>query len=312
MRLRGLDLPSRVFAYKKSKIKMEKEITKSIEQEEWYQSLIEDCQAILTEGIWNYRLTLIKTYHLLGDRILEDKDNFTKGGYTIDGMSSHVATSLGKSQRTIERAIQFRQKFPELDMLPEGKNISWHKICNTLLPEPKEENIPLPEGKYSVLLADPPWTYSNTGVDGAVDKEYPTMTIEKLCEMPVRELAAQNAVMFMWTTNPILEECFPVIESWGFEYKTNFCWVKKNKKTGIGFYVRGVHELLLICTKGQMLPEYTPLSVIKEDAKGHSKKPDIYGLIEKMYPNQKYIELFARNNVKRKRWSFWGNEANEN
>jgi len=287
-----------------------KEITKPIEQEEWYRTLIEDCQAILTEGIWNYRLTLIKTYHLLGRRILEDKDNFTKGGYTIDGMSQHVAISLGKSQRTIEQAIQFVRKYPDLDSLPGGKNISWHKICINLLPEQKEKKIPLPEGKYNVLLADPPWTYSNTGVEGAVDKEYPTMTIQELCDLSIRKLASENAVLFLWTTNPILEECFPVIKSWGFEYKTNFVWIKKNKKTGIGFYIRGIHELLLICIKGQMLPKYTPLSIIEEDAKEHSKKPEIYELIEKMYPNCKYIELFARDNKKRKDWDYWGNEAN--
>jgi N6-adenosine-specific RNA methylase IME4 len=288
---------------------MEKKIIRPIEQEEWFQSLIEDCSAIITEGIYNYRWTLIKTYHLLGERILEDKDNFTNGGYTIDGMLKRVATSLGKSQRTIEYAVQFVKKFPNLNDLPEGKNISWRKVIE-LLPEPKKDNILLPEGKYSIILADPPWTYRNTGVEGAVDKEYPTMTIEELCKMPIRELVTQDAVLFLWTTNPILEECFPIIKEWGFAYKTNFCWIKKNKKTGIGFYVRGIHELLLVCTRGQILPEYTPLSVINEESKEHSKKPEIYNLIEKMYPNGKYLELFARNNKKRQNWNYWGQEAN--
>jgi len=58
-----------------------------------------------------------------------------------------------------------------------------------------------------------------------------------------------------------------------------------------------------------MLPEYTPLSIIEADAKEHSRKPEIYDLIEKMYPNQKYLELFARNKEKRKNWTYWGNEA---
>ena len=112
-----------------------------IEQEDWYQSLIDDCKSILGEGIWNYRLTLIKTYHLLGRRILEDKENFTKAGYLKE--SSQVTTlvnSLHQSQRTIERAIQFVRKYPDLDLLPEGKNISWHKICNHYLPESKKED----------------------------------------------------------------------------------------------------------------------------------------------------------------------------
>jgi len=288
---------------------MAKEIIKSIEQEEWYQSLIDDCRSLLAEGIWNYRLTLIKTYHLLGKRILEENDNFKREKIYGERLCNAVAQSLGKSTRTIWQAIQFAKKYPDLDLLPEGKNISWHKIVQNYLPEPKKENIPLPTGKYSVLLADPPWSYRNIGVEGAVDKEYPTMTIQELCDLRINELVAENAVLFLWTTNPILEECFPVINSWGFEYKTNFCWIKKNKKTGIGFYVRGIHELLLICVKGQMLPVFTPLSIIDEEAKEHSRKPEIYSLIEKMYPGQKYLELFARNKEKRKGWKYWGDEA---
>ena len=206
--------------------------------------------------------------------------------------------------------MQLYDKYPQLDKIPEGKNITWNKLITKYLPEPEKKQIPLPKGKYSVLLADPPWCYRNTGVEGAADKEYPTLTIEELCKMPVKELTTENAVLFLWTTNPILEESFDVIKSWGFSYKTNLVWVKQNRKTGIGFYVRGVHELLLICIKGQMLPKYTPLSVIKENAREHSRKPEIYDLIEKMYPGQKYLELFARYNKKRKNWHYWGDQAN--
>ena len=139
---------------------MKKEII-ILETENWFKALIEDLRAILTEGIFNYRWTLIKTYHLFGRRILEDKDNFTKGGYTIDGMSQHVATSLEKSQRTVEYALQFVRKYPDLDKLPEGKNLSWHKIVKNYLPELKENKItiPIPKGKYGLIVIDPPWKY---------------------------------------------------------------------------------------------------------------------------------------------------------
>ena len=173
--------------------------------------------------------------------------------------------------------------------------------------KPKPETPPLPKGKYNVIYADPPWEYRNTGVEGAVSKEYPTMSITELCKLPIEPLANKDAVLFMWVTNPLLQECFPVLESWGFEYKTNFCWHKSNRNTGVGFYVRGVHELLLISIKGSCLPVETPLSIIKANAGKHSQKPDsVYGIIEKMYPNGKYIELFAR--CKRKGWNSWGNE----
>lgn len=174
--------------------------------------------------------------------------------------------------------------------------------------KPKPKTPPLPKGKYNVIYADPPWEYKNTGVDGAACEQYPTMSIAEICKMPIQEKAAKDAVLFMWVTNPLLEECFPVIKAWGFEYKTNFCWRKSNRKTGVGFYVRGVHELLLICTRGSMLPEYTPLSMLDYAAREHSRKPDeVYGLIMKMYPKGKRLELFARH--KRQQWDSWGNEV---
>ena len=130
---------------------MGKEITKSIEQEEWYNSLIEDCQSILTEGIWNYKLTLIKTYHLLGKRILEENDNFKRKKVYGEKIVSQVSQSLKQGNRTIWRAIQFARQYPDLDLLPEGKNISWHKICNELLPKIKNNKE---ERHYMTVLID--------------------------------------------------------------------------------------------------------------------------------------------------------------
>lgn len=272
---------------------------KIIKKEEWYKKLLEDLRKLAWTGI-------VELKHFIGKRILQDELKFGKPEYGSKRIEN-LAKDLNANSRDIYFCIQFAKQYPKIETA--FQNLPWREIIKRLQ-EPRQEkvNIPLPEGKYSVLLADPPWQYRNTGVEGAVDKEYPTMTIQELCEMPTKERASENAVLFLWTTNPILEECFPVIKSWGFEYKTNICWVKKNKKTGIGFYVRGVHELLLICIKGQMLPKYTPLSTIEENAREHSKKPDIYSLIEKMYPNQKYLELFLRGEA-HKGWKGWGDEA---
>jgi len=112
-------------------------ITIDLEHEQWYQSMIEECKAALTEGMFGARWIIIETYHNIGKRILEEEQNFTKAGYLK--MSQRVSDSLGKSQRTIEQAIQFARKFPDLEALPAGKNVSWHKICTELLPEPKEK-----------------------------------------------------------------------------------------------------------------------------------------------------------------------------
>lgn len=114
---------------------MTKEIIKRLEEEEWYQAMIEECQAILTEGTFNARWSLIEAYHNLGKRISEENDSFKRKKIYGKEIVKHVAQSLGIGDRTIYYAIQFVKKYPKLDELPEGKNVSWHKICNDLLPQ---------------------------------------------------------------------------------------------------------------------------------------------------------------------------------
>ena len=113
----------------------------------------------------------------------------------------------------------------------------------------------------------------------------------------------------MWATNAKLKDAFKVLEGWGYDYKTNFVWIKN--KLGLGNYVRGKHELLLIGKKGKIpTPEEAtrPPSIIVANVQEHSKKPEIvYELIESMYPNRQYLELFARNT--REGWVSWGDEV---
>ena len=175
---------------------------------------------------------------------------------------------------------------------------------------PKEETPPMPEGIFNVIYADPPWQYDNTGVDGAAEHHYKTMSIEELCSLSIP--SADNAVLFLWVTNPFFRDAFTLLDAWEFEYKTNIVWVKRNlKKPGAGFYVRGRHELLFICIKGSFLPDMTgksPIgSVVEADVEEHSVKPEaIYSIIENLYPEGKYLELFARK--VRDEWVSWGLE----
>lgn len=172
---------------------------------------------------------------------------------------------------------------------------NWEKINN-----PK-----FPSGKYNVIYADPPWKYDFSRSNSrAIESHYPTMELEDICrlELPVDE----NAVLFLWATSPKLEQVFKVINSWGFTYKTSMVWVKD--KVGMGYYARGQHELLLIAVKGKMpipAPAKRRDSVIYAPVTGHSKKPEIvYEIIESIYPEHNFIELFARS--KRKGWVSWG------
>jgi N6-adenosine-specific RNA methylase IME4 len=176
---------------------------------------------------------------------------------------------------------------------------------------PEETTPPLPEGTFSVILADPPWRYdfSRDRAD-AIEAHYSTMSLEDICSLSVAEKAAPDCVLFLWTTSPKLFEAREVIERWGFTYKTSAVW-RKQGAPGLGYYFRVDHEFLLVATKGSpRLPRPSDrLSSVIDAPKGrHSAKPGIvHRIIERMYPAARRLELFARS--ERPGWSAWGNQA---
>jgi len=277
---------------------------------DWYDKLLDD--------LWELAQTkVIELKHATGKRIIQDWDKFGKPEYG-DKFVETLAKDLQISSGDVYRCIQFARKYPELDDVYNsrpGARITWKWIKKELLPEHKEpeELIILPEGKYNVIYADPPWTYNDTCEDGAIQSKgakdhYSTMTIKQLCNLDIQSLCVDDAILFLWVTSPLLEECFEVINSWGFKYKASFIWDKI--KHNMGHYNSVRHEFLLLCTKGSFTPENLKLfdSVVSvEKTKKHSQKPKIfYEMIEELYPSGKKIELFARNT--RKDWDSWGNE----
>jgi N6-adenosine-specific RNA methylase IME4 len=136
------------------------------------------------------------------------------------------------------------------------------------------------------------------------------MSLEDIKSMKTKIPAADNAILFLWTTIAMLKESLKVMDSWGFTYRSHVMWVKEGN-IGLGYYVRAQHELLLLGKKGNDMPTpmeaNRPSSVFYAPRTKHSEKPEIvYDIIEKMYPNRKYLELFARK--KRSGWTAWGNE----
>ena len=169
---------------------------------------------------------------------------------------------------------------------------------------------PLPDGTYSVLLCDPPWQYEHVKTRSrSIERRYATMETADICALPIAELAADDAVLFLWATAPKLDEAMQVMRAWGFSYRTNMCWDKMID--GMGFYWRQRHELLLLgtCgTPGTPAPDVRPSSVLRIRRKEHSVKPDeVYDMIEALYPDRTRIELFAR--TAREGWDAWGAEA---
>jgi N6-adenosine-specific RNA methylase IME4 len=173
-----------------------------------------------------------------------------------------------------------------------------------------QENEPDPlSGKYRVIYADPPWSYGNTMSDEATqpDTHYNAIDDKRLAKMNVKDIAEDDAVMFLWVTSPKLEDCFPIIKAWGFEYKSAFIWDKV--KHNMGHYNSVRHELLLICTRGSCMPDVPKLvdSVQTIERGEHSAKPEEFrNIIDELYPRGKRIELFARK--KADGWDNYGNE----
>jgi N6-adenosine-specific RNA methylase IME4 len=173
-----------------------------------------------------------------------------------------------------------------------------------------------PEGRYAVVLADPPWQYEFCEADNRqIENHYPTLTAEQICNLadpdgaPVSEVFADDCTLFCWATSPKLAESLTVVSAWGFTYRTCLVWVKD--KIGMGYYARQRHELLLVATRGTPAvpaPAARPDSVIESPRGRHSEKPEaVYGILEAMYPDVPKVELFARGG--RDGWAAWGNQA---
>lgn len=270
---------------------------KSITKIEWYQQLLKDLKKLEFTGIvltkWNQ-----------GKRILQDELKFDKPEYGSKKIEN-IARDLNISSREIYRCLQFVKQYPKIDTV--CQSLSWRGVIKQLQePRPKPEILPLPEGKFRVILADPPWQFDNQGFEESAQQHYPTMSCEKICKLPIKEKIGEKAVLFLWVVNAFLEEGLRVCEEWGFEYKTNMIWIKE-KGPSIGWFTRGRHEMLFIATKGEgMHPKEKFNSWFKAPVIQHSKKPELaYEMIERMYDGP-YLELFARD--KRENWDSWGDE----
>jgi N6-adenosine-specific RNA methylase IME4 len=181
-----------------------------------------------------------------------------------------------------------------------------------LLNELSNKNAPLPDRRYSIIYADPPWQYDfSPSSDRSVENHYPTMPIEDIVAMKVAGITTPDAMLFLWVPPSFYKKGLMVLEAWGFELATSMVWVKD--KIGTGIYVRQRHEFLLLGKRGQPItprPGAQPDSVIEAPRDKHSAKPEkVYDLIEQMYPGLSYIELFCRS--PREGWDAWGNQAQE-
>jgi len=194
-----------------------------------------------------------------------------------------------------------------------------------------------PDGKFNVILADPPWHFKTRSLKGLEGRpqHYPRMSIKEICALPVSNCATDDCFLFLWTTGPHLEKAFKVISSWGFKYSgIGFTWIKLNKNVrplklmdidteekhdffsikdlfmGGGYTTRKNAEFCLMAKRGH--PKRISKSVFEviiSPRREHSRKPDeIYDRIE-AFAKGPYLELFAR--TERPGWTAWGDETDK-
>ena len=179
-----------------------------------------------------------------------------------------------------------------------------------------------PGQRFATVLADPPWQFVNR--TGKVAPEhrrlsrYGTMDLPAICALPVADVAAATAHLYLWVPNALLPEGLQVLRSWDFEYKSNIVWHKVRKDggpdgRGVGFYFRNTTEILLFGVRGKnartLPPGRRQVNFLATRKREHSRKPDeLFPIIEACSPGPR-LELFARG--VRDGWSSWGNQADD-
>ena len=171
--------------------------------------------------------------------------------------------------------------------------------------------------KYDIIYADPPWDYkgqkqhagaSGPTTGGAI-AHYPTMVLKDLKQLPIANLCNDNALLFMWTSSPHLDQAIDLMPAWGFKYVTvAFVWDKM--RVNPGYYTMSQCELVILGKRGKIPTPRGQRNVhqyVQQKRGRHSAKPnEIRKRIVEMFPTQKKLELFAR--VKTDGWHTWGNE----
>lgn len=241
-------------------------------------------------------------------------------GEKINGIAKVVGTSLDKGEELDALAkLPLSQQAILIERASKGEKVSAKSAAKQIARAEKEKalaektiSVSLASEKklYGVIYADPPWrfeTYSENGMDRSADNHYPTMSLIDIAALKVP--AADDCVLYLWATVPMLPEALNVMEAWGFEYKSQVVWVKD--RIGTGYWTRNQHEILLIGTKGGIpapAQGSQPSSVINAPLGRHSEKPEVFAeMIEALFPATPKVELFCRS--PRAGWSVFGNES---
>jgi N6-adenosine-specific RNA methylase IME4 len=243
-------------------------------------------------------------------------------GKAVD-TDKEIAKDAGTSHDTIHRTRVIMEKADDetKDKLRTGEesiNSAYKQIKKDEKAARKAEKIeelineisPLPLGPFRVIVADPPWddtARKNDATHRGVCP-YPSQTTDEIKAMEVNELAHDDAILWLWTTNAFMRQAYDVAEFWGFQVKTILTWAKD--RMGLGDWLRGQTEHCLMCVRGKPVVNLTnETTIIHGPMREHSRKPDeFYAMVEKLCPGSKF-EMYSRQ--EREGWQSHGNEPSK-
>jgi len=261
--------------------------------------------------------------------LLEQAEEQEEGGKTLTPMLGEgfleegkgeaieiVAEKVGIGKETLRKAKKIKEKAEEDERIKKywQEAIKGKKSINSVYKliereekikklEEKIKSLPKLEGKYQVIVIDPPWPYGTKYDPDSrrVASPYPEMSIEELEQIKLP--ADDNCILWLWTTNAFLHDAFHLMEKWGFEYKTMLTWIKD--KIGVGEWLRGQTEHCLLGIKGKPVIKLTNQSTaLFAPVRGHSRKPDeFYEMVDKMCVGRK-LDYFGTKN--REGWDIYG------
>lgn len=159
--------------------------------------------------------------------------------------------------------------------------------------------------RFRTIMADPPWEIGQKDGRYGANRHYGLMPLERIKQLPVADLAEENAHLYLWVINGALREGIEVMEAWGFTYRAPLTWIKP--RLGLGAYLRQQTEHLLLGTRGHAPVKFRGQGTwMYAPWQAHSHKPEEqYAVIERLSDGP-YLELFARR--RQPGWSAWGNE----
>jgi N6-adenosine-specific RNA methylase IME4 len=215
-----------------------------------------------------------------------------------------------------EKDLSVRERLANDVIVGEAKNIRGAKAQQKLEAkrmlgaELDAKPVPSPTGTFNVIVIDPPWRYHKRTEDTTHRgrSQYPDMSITDIEDLPISERAAENCILWLWTTNAFMHEAYHCLEIWKFIPKTILTWAKD--RMGLGDWLRGQTEHCILAIRGKPIVTLTNQATLLDGpVREHSRKPEeFYELVEQLCHGSK-LDMFARE--QREGWVSWGAETDK-